>query len=111
MIEKKNKPKLIVSTIFSLGALVLIPAIIIIVILSTQVKDNMIEQNIALETESIHLMAHDIEREILFSNKTGKALFNSEDLLSLEAMQQFYNTTYKDSDKIIVLLNGNDKIG
>ena len=110
MIEKKKKPKLIVSTIFSLGALVLIPAIIIIVILSTQVKDNMIEQNIALETESILLMAHDIEREILFSNKTGKALFNSEDLLSLEAMQQFYNTTYKNSDKIIVLLNGNDKI-
>ena len=108
--EKKNKPKLIVSTVFSLGTLVLLPTIIILIVLSTQVKDQLIKQNIVLETESIQLMAHNIEREIMYNTTTDQSLFNDEELISLEVMQQFYKSTYKDSKNSILLVNDKNKI-
>ncbi|MBK5201562.1 MAG: hypothetical protein JJE21_08540, partial [Spirochaetaceae bacterium] len=104
MKSARKKPKLIVSTIFSLGGLVLIPTIIILVILSSQVKNNLINQNIILESESAYLMAHNIEREILY-NSTKSSIFNDNDLISLEVMQQFYKSTYKDSNNTILLVN------
>jgi two-component system sensor histidine kinase YesM len=108
--EKKTKPKLIVSTVFSLGTLVLLPTIIILIILSTQVKDQLIDQNIVLETESIQLMSHNIEREIMYNTTTDQSIFTDEELISLEVMEQFYKSTYKDSKNTILLVNDKNKI-
>ncbi len=109
MKSARKKPKLIVSTIFSLGALVLLPTIIILIILSTQVRDDLIEQNMDLETESAQLMAHNIEREILY-NSNNSSIFSDKDLISLEVMQQFYKSSYKDSNKTIILVNNENEI-
>lgn len=109
MKSAKKKPKLVISTIFSLGGLVLIPTIIILIILATQVKKNLINQNIILERESASLMAHNIEREILY-NSNKSSIFNDNDLISLEVMQQFYKSTYKDSNKTIFLVNNENTI-
>jgi two-component system sensor histidine kinase YesM len=110
MLEKKKKPKLIVYTVVSLGTLVLIPTIIILIILSTQVTKQLIQQNTELETESIQLMAHNIEREIMYNTTTNQSIFSDEELISLEVMEQFYKTKYKDSKNTILLVNDNNKI-
>lgn len=110
MIAKKKKPKLIVLTVFSLGTLVLLPTIIILIILSNQVHDLLIKQNTSLETESIQLMAHNIEREIMYNKTTDQSIFTDEELISLEVMEQFYKSKYKNSKNTIILVNNNNRI-
>lgn len=104
MKTKRKKPKFIVSTIFSLVGLVLVPTIIILIILSAQIKKNIINQNIIFENESAQLLTQNIEQELLYKSSKS-SIFNDIELISFELMKQ-----YNDTSKTILIVDEENKI-
>lgn len=81
MLLKNKKPKLFTSTIFSFLIFVLIPTFVIFVLLSSLVRNEMIEQNTKIQINALDQLVYNIENEIKNASIMSSSIVHNENII------------------------------
>jgi two-component system sensor histidine kinase YesM len=129
MPKQKKKPKLFIATFLSFLLLVLLPTMIIFIILSTKIRNEMIIQNTQIETNSLYQTALNIENEIKNNSIMASSIVHNEKVINeglnfnkantlsdnynshsnLDQIFQSYLVTNNFAGEIYLVFNDNEK--